>query len=434
MSKNKDKKNVTIYIIESKEDNYADDDYDDDDPKDEDYIDEDFIDDEECDCNKDDIFNNYEDDTNVKEKITKSRKNTKKEAIVQKIEPKIPISKRFMINKGLPITDLASLITAFEHPKSNDFQKEFVKHLKELNNMIGMTKFKEQIINQILFFVQDMQEPQTFLHTVITRPPGVGKTTLINILAKIYSKLGILETDKVIVADRASLIGKWLGSTAIKTKQVLESAKGGILLLDEVYSLGNKETSDTFSKECIDTINQYLSEHVDDFVCIIAGYKDLVQECFFNYNPGLERRFPWRFTIDNYNHEELTKIMKIQIDSSDWKIDKNIDDKYISNLIKTNKNCFGGNGGDTKNLIDRCKISNARRVFTQIIDQDDIALGTSPTGDTKKRRKNAKNQEISLKNNKILTKEDIDNGFKSFIESKKTNKEEIETSCRMMYC
>jgi len=383
MSKSKkEEKKVTIFVVHTQE---------------EEEDDQFFPDDDDDDCVQ-------------KQYLTRSKKELPK-------VPKIPISKRFLIKKGSPITDLKSLIMAFDHPKADQKQKEFVETLIELDNMIGMTSFKEQIINQILFFVQDMQEPGLFLHTVLTGPPGSGKTSAINILAKIYSKMGILETDKVVRADRASLIGKWLGSTAIKTKEVLESAKGGVLLLDEVYALGNKESSDSFSKECIDTINQYLSEHVDDFICVIAGYKDQINECFFSYNPGLERRFPWRFTIDAYAHEELCKIMINQLDISGWKFDKLIDEAYISGILKNNKDNFKGNGGDTKNFLDKCKIAHARRVFTLQTPEEPITL--------KKRRKSRTNPtdsaspNLGTKTTKILMKEDIEAGLKYYLESRK---------------
>lgn len=302
MPKESDKK-VTIYVVHTAEDD-----------EDEDIIQED----DDYDSDDDGVLQReYKTRATVTAKVTKPDKK----------QEKIPISKRFHINKGHPITNLKSLVQAFDHPKADVKQKELVECLKDLDSMIGMDKFKEQIINQILFFIQDMQEPNTFLHTVITGPPGCGKTRTINILAKIYCKLGILESDKVVNADRASLVGKWCGHTAIKTKEVLGSAKGGVLVLDEVYSLGNKDHGDSFSKECIDTLNQYLSEHVDDFVCVIAGYKDLVQECFFSVNPGLERRFPWRFTIEPYTPEELSKIIKIQAESCGWVLDEGVTEK-----------------------------------------------------------------------------------------------------------
>jgi len=403
------KKDVTIFVVHT-----ADDDEDDDL----------FLDDDEDDD---------DDDSPECSRRTYNTRNKKAAPIIPKV-PKVPISSRFLINKSNPITNLKSLIEAFNHPDADKKQIEFVNTLRELDNMIGMEKFKEQLINQILFFVQDMQEPGLFLHTVLTGPPGTGKTTAINILAKIYSKMGILESEKVVIADRSTLIGKWLGSTAIKTKEVLESAKGGVLLLDEVYSLGNKESGDSYSKECIDTINQYLSEHVDEFICVIAGYKDLVQECFFNYNPGLERRFPWRFTIDPYTHDELSKIMKIQIINSGWKVD--VDDKYLNDIIRLNKEHFNGNGGDTKNFIDKCKIAHARRVFTL----QEISGFSSEPG-IKKRRNGKKTESLasspnigpSIISTKIINKEDIDTGLTHFITSKKKTTDELSAGYMGMY-
>ena len=84
------------------------------------------------------------------------------------------------------------------------------------------------------------------------------------------------------------------------------------MLIDEAYSLGNAEGRDSFSKECIDCINQYLSENAEDFVCIIAGYKEELDNCFFKQNRGLERRFPWRYNIEQYKPEELYKILDLQ--------------------------------------------------------------------------------------------------------------------------
>jgi SpoVK/Ycf46/Vps4 family AAA+-type ATPase len=240
-------------------------------------------------------------------------------------------------------------------------QIKFVGVLKELDSLVGLKNLKEQIINQILFFIQDLKEPGMFLHTVLTGPPGSGKTTIVEILAKLYANMGILKSSNVVRANRASLIGEYLGSTAMKTKNVLRSANGGVLLIDEVYALGNPEGRDMYSKECIDTINQYLSEHVDEFVCIVAGYKQQVQDCFFCYNPGLERRFPWVFTIDEQTPEELAQIMKLQL--GDWKFDNDVNDEYLKTVITDYKDQFTGNGGSTRTFLDKCKITLARRIF-----------------------------------------------------------------------
>lgn len=367
---------------------------------------------------------NFEDMEEFEPSVMTTRKTSKKTKIEK--PPKIPLSQRFKINKGSPINCLLDLIVAFNHEEADEHQKNLVSNLHELNDMIGMTKLKDQIVNQILFFIQDLQEPGMFLHTVLTGPPGCGKSTTVNVLAKIYSNLGVLETNKVTRATRADLVGKWLGSTAIKTKELLDSAKGGVLLLDEVYSLGSKDGSDSFSKECIDTINQYLSEHADELICVIAGYKDKVEECFFNQNPGLNRRFPWRFSIDAYDVGDLHKIMKLQLNKSGWKFDDSVSDIYIDNLIQSNKEFFTGNGGDTQNLIDKCKIAHARRAFTMVVIEEEVYSPPLKRRRVRKKsdKKSDKKDKIAttvVKTHRILSKKDIELGFEAFKQSKGKN-------------
>ena len=222
-------------------------------------------------------------------------------------------------------------------------------------------------------------------------------TTLCHILARIYKSMGFLEKSDVVIADRPALIGQWLGETSIKTKKVLESAKGCVLLIDEAYSLGNEEGRDSFSKECIDTINQYLSEHVDEFVCIIAGYKDDIDKCFFSYNQGLSRRFPWRYHIDNYKYEDMYSIMKIQIEKANWKM--GVSEEYILNILKQKKELFKNNGGDTQNLIEKCKVCHAQRIFgtkaeKRLITEEDFKEGIKLFEQSK--NQHSKNKDVPM--------------------------------------
>lgn len=296
---------------------------------------------------------------------------------------------------GNGIEDIPCIVPRKRPTKRNQIKNNLVTG-------INLTQIKENYYKQgenyKYYYGFEIDGNHRFLlgdHTV------THNTSACKILAKVYSKLGILQTDKVVVADRASLVAKYLGQTAIKTKEVLKSAKGGVLLLDEVYSLGSRDGGDSFSKECIDTINQYLSENAEDLICVIAGYKDQVQECFFNHNPGLERRFPWKFTIDDYNETELCAIFRTQI-SNGWEIE--LENSYIIDKIKNNKELFKGNGGDTKNLIDKCKMAHARRTFTEC-----------DKNSNKKRKLDSYN--------KIINKLDFDAGFKFFVESKGIKKE-----------
>ena len=137
--------------------------------------------------------------------------------------------------------------------------------LIKLNNMIGLNEFKESIVNMILYYIQGLDNNEMF-NTVLEGPPGCGKTEIAQILADIYSKLGKLSKGTFTSVKRHDLVAEYLGQTAIKTNKVLKDALGGVLFIDEAYSLGNSEKRDSFAKECIDTINHFLTENADDFV------------------------------------------------------------------------------------------------------------------------------------------------------------------------
>lgn len=237
--------------------------------------------------------------------------------------------------------------------------------LIELNNMIGMNSLKNHILDQILYFVQGLHKNKTnsgdFMHTVIYGPPGTGKTEVAKILGKIYSKLGILKKEIFKKATRVDLIAGYLGQTAIKTKDLLNSCNGGVLFIDEAYSLGNEEKKDSFSKECIDTLCEVLSDNKDKLMVIIAGYEKELNECFFNYNQGLESRFIWRFKIEGYNGNELMQIFIKKVNDNGWNIDK--DSKITKEWFDKNLPHFKYFGRDMETLFTKTKIAHSRRVF-----------------------------------------------------------------------
>jgi len=313
-------------------------------------------------------------------------------------------AKDFVLNKfdeNKSINNIQDLITILDHVDADIKQKELLNSLKELNNLVGMKNIKEQIVNQILFFIQDLYDPGMFLHTVITGSPGCGKTSVAHIMSKLYKSLGFLSNDKIVIVDRSDLVGMYLGHTAIKTKKALESALGGIILIDEAYSLGSSDNNtDSYSKECIDTINQFLSEHSEDLICIIAGYKDAIEECFFKHNSGLKRRFPWKFNIENYTCEELYDILLRQLGNWIFDVPKDL----VISHIKKNMNSFSSNGGDTQILLDRCKVCHARRIFT-----------------------------ITDKKSKTITKDDFVEGLKNFLLVKSSSEKLNNDSHTHMY-
>jgi hypothetical protein len=282
---------------------------------------------------------------------------------------------------------------------------KLVDPLIELKNTIGMTSVKESILDQLIYFLQSFEENNNMLHTIIEGPPGVGKTMLGYILGKIYYNMGILKGSKNAfnsltgkkddfvfkIVKRKDLIGEYLGHTAIKTQKVIDDCKGGVLFIDEAYSLGNIDKKDTYSKECIDTINQNLSEGKTNFMCIIAGYPEQLENCFFSYNEGLKRRFTFKYTIEKYNGKELTEIFKKMVNDSKWEL--NVNDNILEEFITKNINNFENFGGDMETLLFRTKITHSKRVF-----------GIHP------------------KNRKKITIEDIQNAYKLFLEHKKKDK------------
>lgn len=274
------------------------------------------------------------------------------------------------------ITDLNSLIYLIydlinKNPPPRKIRKklpyklykliDILEPLENLNKLIGLSKLKEQLLEQLLYFVQE-QNDNIMLHTVIEGPPGTGKTTVANLMAEIYAGIGILKKNKFNLVKREDLIGQFLGETTIKTMDTLNRCKNGVMLIDEAYSLGSEDNRDSYAKEAIDSINQFLTENSDKLICIIAGYREELNTCFFSQNRGLRRRFPWTFTIENFTKEELTKIFINKIKYTyEYDLDDDIDNNYLMSIIKTEY--FSGNAGDIDNIISRIKIINSRVNF-----------------------------------------------------------------------
>lgn len=240
--------------------------------------------------------------------------------------------------------------------------KDCIGPLKKLNELIGMEDIKKNIIDQILFYTQELNTDE-MMNICLTGAPGVGKTSVGKILAELYCSMGFLKTNNFRVVGRAELIGGYLGQTAIKTKKVLKDSLNGVIFIDEVYQLGSsKADDDSFAKECVDTINQFLSENTENFIMIIAGYAEEVERCFFSMNQGLRRRFPWRYDIKDYTAGNLKDIFKYQVRENEWEFEENFNFAELDTIF-SQKDYFKDNGGSCLTLFDKAKISHSRRVF-----------------------------------------------------------------------
>jgi SpoVK/Ycf46/Vps4 family AAA+-type ATPase len=228
-----------------------------------------------------------------------------------------------------------------------------------------MTTLKSNIVDQILYFVQELHKNHNttgdFMHTVIYGPPGTGKTEIAKMMGKIYSKIGILKNGTFKKVTRSDLIAGYLGQTALKTRDVIKDALGGVLFIDEAYALGNSEKRDSFSKECIDTLCEALSDNKENLMVIIAGYEKELKECFFDYNQGLDSRFTWRFKTDEYNAEDLYKIFVKKVKDIGWELDEN--SKITVDWFKKNIEYFKFFGRDIETILAKTKIAHSKRVF-----------------------------------------------------------------------
>jgi len=320
-----------------------------------------------CDDNDDNIINN--------KKQTKDNPNNPNKP--KKIQSKLsPYSSTYVprhivfIPETLPIinnlTDLIKIGNDIKVYKNINMLHlwKITPYLIELNNLIGMKNLKETIFLQVLYYLQGLHlgNNEEYLHTIITGSPGSGKTTVAKIISNIYLNMGILWKD-LTIASRDDLIAGYVGQTAIKTKALLKSCLGGVLFIDEAYSMGSgdKDKVDSFSKEAVDILNQFLSENKNNFCCIIAGYEEDIKKCFFSINKGLERRFQWIHRIEEYKSNELTEIFIGMVKKIGW--ETTVDSAELIKLFEVNKDLFKNAGGSIENYISKCKIYHSKRVF-----------------------------------------------------------------------
>ena len=194
----------------------------------------------------------------------------------------------------------------YKAPKAVDY----TECLKSLDGMVGLTSVKKEISNLAGFLNLQIKrgDTNTFQgkHYVFTGNPGTGKTTVARIMADVFKTLGILSRGQLVEADRAKLVAGYSGQTAIKTNQLIDTAMGGVLFIDEAYTLKSSD-GDTFGAEAIDTLLKRLEDDRGKFICIVAGYTDQMHD-FIDSNPGLKSRFTQTIHFDDYTPDELTQI------------------------------------------------------------------------------------------------------------------------------
>ncbi len=255
--------------------------------------------------------------------------------------------------------------------------------LVELNSMVGLDGVKREVNSLVnLLQVQRLREKHGLKNTVMSRHlvfsgnPGTGKTTVARIIAQIYNALGILETGQMIEVDRAGLVSGYIGQTATKVTSVIESALGGILFIDEAYSLTVNKGEGDFGQEAVDTLLKAMEDHRDDLIVIVAGYSDLMQE-FLASNPGLKSRFNTFIEFKNYTPDELMRILDQMCVKQDYKLTDEAKEYARAYFEIQSKQENFANAREVRNFLEHAISRQATRlVLNKITDKEGLSLLT----------------------------------------------------------
>ena len=259
--------------------------------------------------------------------------------------------------------------------------------LSEVDNLIGLGNVKKEIHDMVnMMLINEMRRrkglknPVVSRHLVFTGNPGTGKTTIARAIGKIYKTLGILEKGHMIETDRAGMVAGYMGQTAEKVTEVVQKAMGGILFIDEAYSLVTDSEGD-FGQEAINTLLKLMEDNRDSLVVIVAGYTEEMKD-FIDSNPGLRSRFNRYIQFNDYSDEELLQIFKSYVDEQDYMLEEGTDGEILSAIsrIRSEDGDSFGNARSMRNYFEKVISNQANRLIdissSAVMDADEDELMT----------------------------------------------------------
>jgi len=252
--------------------------------------------------------------------------------------------------------------------------------LRKLDGLVGLKGVKKEITNLAAFInLQIKREDSTTFqgkHYVFTGNPGTGKTTVARIMADVFHTLGVVSRGQLVEADRSKLVAGFSGQTAIKTNQLIDSAMGGVLFIDEAYTLKSND-QDSFGSEAIDTLLKRLEDDRGKFICIVAGYTDQMHD-FIDSNPGLKSRFTQTIHFDDYTPDELTQIFFNMASAKKFEMDEEMEaavHRHFEQLyLRRDKNF--GNAREVRSVFDQTVERQSQRLV-ELMSSPDVMVSDS---------------------------------------------------------
>ena len=257
-----------------------------------------------------------------------------------------------------------------EKKKDEEPEKTLEELMEELNSLIGLEDVKKEVSSLInLIKVRKMRESHGLkvmdmsFHMVFTGNPGTGKTTVARLVAKIYKQLGFLSKGQLIETDRSGLVAGYVGQTAGKVTDVVNSALGGILFIDEAYALARKGMENDFGREAIDTLVKLMEDNRDDLVVIVAGYTDEMHD-FLTSNPGLISRFNKYIDFKDYTDQELMDILHMNAGRQGYEVSAEADEvvKAMLTSMSLSDRLDFGNARGMRNTLEKLVQAQANRI------------------------------------------------------------------------